>query len=191
MADTEDREAGRWHQYGRRTAYRHHWVHVELVDVQAPNGHRWEHHAIALHPVAIALVTNDHDQALLLWRHRFVTDQWAYELPGGLVEPGEDPADTATRELHEETGWQPRTPPQHLITFQPMPGILNAPVHLFHITHAEHTDQPTDTEEAAPTTWIPLAAVPELAQRGQLASAATLIGLLWHLHQHPPQKAHP
>jgi 8-oxo-dGTP pyrophosphatase MutT (NUDIX family) len=36
-----------------------------------------------------------------------MTDECAWELPGGIVEPGED-AVTAVCEVEEETGWRPR-----------------------------------------------------------------------------------
>jgi 8-oxo-dGTP pyrophosphatase MutT (NUDIX family) len=42
-----------------------------------------------------------------MWRHRFTTDSWAWELPMGLVEESESPEGAAAREVLEETGWRP------------------------------------------------------------------------------------
>ena len=44
---------------------------------------------------------------LLLWRHRFITDTWGWEIPAGRVEAGEALEDAARREAIEETGWAP------------------------------------------------------------------------------------
>jgi 8-oxo-dGDP phosphatase len=74
------------------------------VDVEPPNGERFEHHVVRLQRVAIAAVIDVRDRVLLLWRHRFVTDEWGWELPGGIVEGDETGAETALREVEEETG---------------------------------------------------------------------------------------
>jgi 8-oxo-dGTP pyrophosphatase MutT (NUDIX family) len=34
--------------------------------------------------VAIAVVIDEQDRVLMLWRHRFVPDSFAWELPGGI-----------------------------------------------------------------------------------------------------------
>jgi 8-oxo-dGTP pyrophosphatase MutT (NUDIX family) len=50
---------------------------------------------------AVTLVCRDEQGRILLARHHDY-DQWA--LPGGTIDPGETPADTAVREMWEETG---------------------------------------------------------------------------------------
>lgn len=57
--------------------------------------------------VAKTFIVNNHDELLVLRRyagdsHR--PGQW--DLPGGQVEPGEDPQQAAVREAHEETQLQ-------------------------------------------------------------------------------------
>lgn len=46
------------------------------------------------------------------------------ELPGGLLEKGESPADTARRELYEETGYRLTSPLVELACLQPDTGRL-------------------------------------------------------------------
>jgi 8-oxo-dGTP pyrophosphatase MutT (NUDIX family) len=50
------------------------------------------------------MLVNERDEVLMLYRYRFAVDQWGYELFGGLVEMGEEPAATAKREAEEERG---------------------------------------------------------------------------------------
>ncbi|MBU1276886.1 MAG: NUDIX hydrolase [Proteobacteria bacterium] len=62
------------------------------------------------------------------WRHG--SGDWAVEIPGGLVDPGETPAQAAARELEEETGYQART-----LTFlgkvNPNPALFDNTCHTF------------------------------------------------------------
>lgn len=94
------------------------------------------------------MLLDDQDQVLMLWRHRFVPDRWGWELPGGLVDADEEPADAAARELEEETGYR-AAQVEHIATFQPMPGMIDAEHFVFVGTNAKRVGDPTDLSEAA------------------------------------------
>jgi 8-oxo-dGTP pyrophosphatase MutT (NUDIX family) len=47
-------------------------------------------------------------KVVLIRQFRFGTWSNTLEIPGGMVEPGEDPAAAAVRELEEETGFRPQ-----------------------------------------------------------------------------------
>ncbi|MFC4003983.1 NUDIX hydrolase [Prauserella oleivorans] len=179
MAD----EQGAWQTFGERLVYDNKWVKVGLTDVQAPNGQRWEYHVVHLARIAIALVLNDRDEALMLWRYRFATDQWGYELLGGMVDEGEESAVTAAREAAEESGWEPIGKGEHLVSFEPLPGQVTAPVDVYVFPNgAKHIGDPTDTEEVGRVEWVPLSRVNELAQRQELLGSGTLVALLYYLN---------
>lgn len=55
--------------------------------------------------VCIAAVTED-GRHVLVRQHRQGVNDLTIETAGGIVDPGEDPAASALRELAEETGWQ-------------------------------------------------------------------------------------
>ncbi|MDP9847155.1 NUDIX hydrolase [Streptosporangium lutulentum] len=80
---------------------------------------RFEHHAAHLDRAAIAVVVDEQNRVLMMWRHPFLSDRWGWELPGGLVDAGEDAITTAAREVEEETGYRPKEI-EHLITYQPI-----------------------------------------------------------------------
>jgi 8-oxo-dGTP pyrophosphatase MutT (NUDIX family) len=131
--------------------------------------------------VAVALLLNEREEVLTLWRYRFAVDQWGYELIGGLVEEGEDPAATAAREAVEETGWQPVGKPEHIATFQPLPGMVDAPVNAYIWRQAEKVGEPTDAEEAARIEWIPIDRMLELIKRGEVLGSGAIVPLLFYL----------
>lgn len=172
---------GRWQTLGQRQVYESPWVRVDLADVQTPSGARFEHHLVHLPQIAIALIVNDQHEALMLWRHRFAVDLWGYELLGGLVEEGEEPAAAAAREAIEESGWRPIGNPQPLLAFEPLPGQVSAPIDVFCWRKAEHIGQPSDPDEVGRVEWVPLRRIPQLAQQGRLLGAGTLVPLLLYL----------
>ncbi len=78
---------------GERTVYDNRWLRLGLVDVEAPNGERWEYHVVHLGRIAVALIVDDQDRLLMSWRYWFVTEQWGYELLGLS---GPEPVDLPT-----------------------------------------------------------------------------------------------
>jgi 8-oxo-dGTP pyrophosphatase MutT (NUDIX family) len=171
-----------WKVFGERTIYDNQWVRLVKVDVQPPNGQRFEHHVVRLQRVILTVVLDDADRVLMMWRHRFATNEWGWELPGGIVDQGEDAAGTAVREVEEETGWRPEAV-EHLVSFQPMPGMVDTP-HEVYLGHgAVKVGEPTDIEEAARIEWVPIGQVLDLVRKGELLGSGSLVGLLYLLAQ--------
>lgn len=166
-----------WKIHGERTVYESPWVRLALVDVEPPDVPRFEHHVVRLSRVAIAAVLDDQDRVLMLWRYRFVPDKWAWELPGGIIDDGENGATTAAREVEEETGWRPGSM-RHLLTYQPQIGMVDSPHELYLARGAELVGEPEKGEEAGMVSWVPLAELPSMLARGELAGSGTLVTLL-------------
>jgi 8-oxo-dGTP pyrophosphatase MutT (NUDIX family)/DNA-binding transcriptional regulator YhcF (GntR family) len=167
----------RWQIHGERTLYDNRWVRLGLVDVEPPGAERFEHHVVRLFHVAIAAVLDEQDRVLMLWRYRFVPDAFGWELPGGIVDEGEDPAAAAAREVEEETGWRPDGL-EHVVRYQPMVGMVDSPHEIYVGRGAKHVGEPTDLEEAGHVAWVPLADITGLMERGELMGSGTLVALL-------------
>jgi 8-oxo-dGDP phosphatase len=171
--------------FGERTVYDNPWVRLTLVDIEPPDGQRFEHHVVRLQTVVLTVVLDEQDRILMLWRHRFATDEWGWELPGGILERGEDPADCAVREVVEETGWCPDSM-RHLLSFQPMPGMVDTPHKVYLAESARRVGNPTDHEELGRVDWMPLTQVTEFATSGKMLGSGSLVGLLYLLASRRP-----
>ncbi|MEW1605070.1 NUDIX hydrolase [Streptomyces sp. NPDC093808] len=171
-----------WTKRNEQPVYANRWFSVNLADVELPDGRHLDHFLIRLRPVAAATVVNDADEVLLLWRHRFITDSWGWELAAGVVEDGEDVAGAAARELEEETGWRPG-PLHHLMSVEPSNGLTDARHHIYWSDEGECVGDPVDAFESDRRAWVPLKAVPDLITRGEVPAAnmAAALLLLHHL----------
>ncbi|TVL93313.1 NUDIX hydrolase [Streptomyces sp. SAJ15] len=174
-----------WNNLGERTVYQNRWVTVGMADVELPDGRHLDHTVIRLRPVAVATVVNEANEVLLLWRHRFITGAWGWELPSGGTGEGEDPAVAAAREFEEETGWRPG-PMRLLLSVDPQPGISTSHHRVYWSERAEHIGEPRDGFESTRREWVPLKSVPNLVARGEIRSANAVAALLMlhHLRLH-------
>ena len=171
----------RWQIHGERSIYSSEWVGLSLVDVEVPDGPRFEHHVVRMpYPAAGAVVSDPARGLLLLWRHRFITDTWGWEIPAGAVDEGETPAEAAAREVREETGWRPG-PVEHLVTYQPSNGLSDQRFNVFLAQGADREGDPVDFGEAERIAWRTPAQVREDIAADQVADGLSLTALLFAL----------
>lgn len=163
-----------------RSLYADRWLDLRLADVELPDGRHLDHRLLRMAPSAGALVVDDRQRVLLIWRHRFITDRWGWEMPMGGIADGETPAAAAAREVEEETGWR-ATRLRPLAYFQPTAGIMDSAHHVFHADGAQQVSAPEDDFESTRIEWVPLGQVRELIDKQEIVSTSTAAGLLYLL----------
>lgn len=176
----------RWLVHGQRPIYQSKWVELWLDDVQIPGRERFEHHVVRFSQPSVAVVAVDEDKVLLLWRHRFITDAWGWEVPAGRGEPGEDPTETARRELEEETGWRAQevTP---MTSYNALSGISDLKFINYFATTLTRIGSPPDASESSRVEWIPVRDIPTLAAQEKIVDGPSLLALTYYLAVWPSQ----
>ncbi|KAF5038479.1 ADP-ribose pyrophosphatase [anaerobic digester metagenome] len=88
--------------------YRGKRLTVEKREITLPNGKQKER--VIVHPGgAVAILPVEGDYCYLIRQYRYAVDDSIYEVPAGTIDEGEEPHETARRELIEETGMKAET----------------------------------------------------------------------------------
>jgi 8-oxo-dGTP pyrophosphatase MutT (NUDIX family) len=111
------------------------------------------------------------------------------ETPGGLLDPGEDPAAAGARELLEETGYTGDRP-RVLSTVWSLPSLLTSRATTIVIENARPTGTPRpDPGEELAVTLVPVERLPDLIRGGAIDHSLVVAGLLWWLSMGPADPA--
>lgn len=133
------------------------------------------------HDDAVAVVALDaQDRLVLVRQYRHAAGERLLELPAGLCDvEGEDPVDTARRELVEETGleadtWRP------VIELLPSPGFSTERVHVYLATGLREVDQPEPEHEEADMeiAWMPFSEAVDAVLDGRIVNGIAVAGIL-------------
>ena len=152
-------------------------VHLKVHRVKLPDGNE-SIREIIYHQGAAAIVAIDDEQQLLLVKQfRLGAGQVTYEIPAGLLEPGEDPQQAISRELREETGYRP-------LNVEAIGGIYVAPgytteyIHLYYASAYEYAPLEQDEDEFVEAIRIPFAQALAMIDSGEIIEAKSIVALL-------------
>ena len=134
-----------------------------------------------------AVVVQD-EKVLMIWRHRFITDSWGWEVPAGWTELRENPDDAIRREIEEETGWRPRDV-EPMTSYFAINGISDMRFTTHLVRGAERIGDPTDVEETDRVDWLPTEDIPKLIAADQILDGPTLMALSYYLGVYRPAHA--
>lgn len=176
---------GSWPVIGSRDLYRDDWVVALREDRIHPPGEP-EHpfaRLVVEHPgAAIVLALDEQERACVLRQYRHASGGTFVELPAGICDvAGEDPVETARRELLEEAGLEAARW-QHLLTTVPSAGITSERQHLYlarDLTAGTTVDfTPAHEEARMEVAWTPLAELYEAVLAGRVTEGPLAIAVL-------------
>lgn len=93
-----------WTTLKKTIKYDNPWIRVEEHDVLNPAGNPGIYGAVHFKNQAVGVVPYENGQVWMVGQYRYVLDLYSWEIPEGGGPEGEDPLETAKRELQEETG---------------------------------------------------------------------------------------
>ncbi|ROR32822.1 NUDIX hydrolase [Inmirania thermothiophila] len=174
----------------RRPIHRGRVVDLGIEEAVLPDGRR-----IALevvhHPGGAAAVALEAGRVCLLRQYRHAAGGWLWELPAGKIDRGEDPLETARRELAEEAGveaarWTP------VASFLTTPGFCDEVIHVFRAEGLRRVGTAHERHECIEVHWVDAGEALAWCRDGTIRDAKTLIGLLLALAppagRIPPQR---
>jgi ADP-ribose pyrophosphatase len=128
--------------------------------------------------VNIIPVTKD-NEIVLIEQYRHGIDEVTLEIPGGLVDDGEDPEAGAMREMAEETGYVPRK--TILIgKSRPNPAIQNNWNYHYLALDCELKEKVKfDENESIAVRLVPLQEIPGLIGEGKITHSLVIAAFYW------------
>ncbi len=120
------------------------------------------------------------DKIILLRQYRVAVGEWLYELPAGVVEEGEDPGETARRELVEETGYEAGKLVK-LFSMYLSPGYSNEFMHAYLATDLNYVGARPEYGEEIRVEIYEVERVLELIRNGIIRDAKTIAVILFYL----------
>ena len=177
----EDLPPDGWPVAGTEEHYRNWLVSVRTDKVVMPDGHQAARTVITHIGAVGILALDEQDRVLMIRQYRHPVARELWEIPAGLRDvAGESLADTARRELLEETGHVARE--WHvLLDSYSSPGIITERMRIFLARGLEAADsgyQRQGEEKFLRTAWVPLAEAVAAALAGKLHNGATIQGVL-------------
>lgn len=152
-------------------------LHVKRDTVRLPDGKTATREYIA-HPGAVMIIPRLPDGKLLMERQfRYPLARIFIEFPAGKIDPGEDPATTAARELLEETGYTAERW-SHIGTLHPLITYSTERIEIYTADALTFIGANLDAGEFIEIFSATLEEALAWIDRGEITDVKTMLGLL-------------
>jgi ADP-ribose pyrophosphatase len=151
-------------------------LNVRKDDALLPNGKTAIREVIE-HSGGSAILCEKDGKVLLVKQFRYPYAQELWEIPAGKLNAGEDPKETAIRELEEECGVKAGKMTL-LYEVYPTPAYDTEIIRIFRAEQLENSNVKLDEDEFLTSAWIDKDDLKKMIRSGEIKDAKTLIALL-------------
>jgi ADP-ribose pyrophosphatase len=137
-------------------------------------------HEIVVHPgAAVILPVLDDGRVVLIRNERVAVGEELIELPAGTLEPGEEPATCAARELAEETGYRADRLTLLMMLYS-SPGVMTERTHAFLATGLAPGPVDHESGEQIRVLLMTLAEALDGIRTGRITDGKTIATVLYY-----------
>jgi len=155
-------------------------VYMDLYQdrVRTPKGNVMTYTRYRASDVVIVVPFLDSERLVMIRQYRYPIDKVLLEFPAGHVETGEDPKNTAARELEEETGYTAENI-EYIYRYHPSVSRSRQTVHVFRATSLKEKGATRhDSGEDINMEVLTVNQLRQLIQKGEVECAGTLVSYL-------------
>lgn len=168
-----------WEKISSTPVVHNKWVKLRKDTVKLPNGVILDdYYLFEKNDVALVVAIDEQNCIILKKEYRYPVNEVLYELPGGMIEEGEDPLETAKRELLEETGnisddWK------QILCGYDYPSKDTNSVYIFLAKNVKKAaNQKLDISEDLEMEKVPLQGAVKMCQNNQIKVNGSISGIL-------------
>ncbi|WP_352404845.1 NUDIX hydrolase [Sporanaerobacter acetigenes] len=152
-------------------------LNLRIDTVELPDK-KYSKREIVEHPGAVAIVAlTNQDEIVLVKQYRKAVERELLEIPAGKLEIGEEPKETAIRELKEETGYTSNKL-EYLLEFYTSPGFSNEKIYLFLANELIEGQAEPEKDEYIELVKVKLEDLIDMIDKGEIIDSKTIIGAM-------------
>ena len=155
-------------------------LNVRKDDIILPDGKPAVRELVE-HSGGSAILCEKDGKILLVKQFRYPYGEEIYEIPAGKLNDGEDPAETAIRELEEEGGIRAERV-EKLFDVYPTPAYTTEIIRIYRAVGIKETAARLDEDEFLSAVWVEKDILKQMIARGEIKDGKTLIALLYALN---------
>ena len=152
-------------------------IKVKKFEVMLPDGNKSIREEV-VHSGGAGILAVKDGFVYFVSQYRLAARGELLEIPAGKLNLGEDPEETARRELIEEVGLRPKKL-KRIAAFYVSPGYTNEIIRVYHAEGLEETDRKLDDDEFLNVVRLPVDKAIEMLDRGEFVDSKTIIAMYY------------